>query len=225
MFYSFRTEIELSLNISYKNRLYVPGVIDIVNKNKQKSEPYAKLVDTAFQNFRNNLIHNQDSFAQQENDEVDELVTTTYNDSESEDEAVLFEDSHQDVPVIVTPVVLDDDLNQKIQSLNNKQSKTFDVIHQWAREFVKNKSAKVPTKIDPLHIFITGKGGCGKSHLLKTLFSSMTKTLSLSYSTTQQIKGITTCHNWCSNNKYQWYYYSFCTQNTSWSIWQKCTTT
>ena len=83
---------------------------------------------------------------------------------------MLLEDSHQDVPVIVTPVMLDEDLNQKIQSLNNKQRKAFDVIHQWSREFVKNKSAKVPTKIDPLHIFITGTGGCGTSHLLKTIF-------------------------------------------------------
>ena len=67
--------------------------------------------------------------------------------------------------------MLDDDLNQKIQSLNNKQ---HDVIHQWARELVKNKSAKIPTKIDTLHIFITGKGGCGKSHLLKTIFFPLT---------------------------------------------------
>ena len=174
MFYPFRTEIDLSLNNSYMNKLYEPGVIDIVNTNKHKFEPYAELVDTALQNFRNDLIHNQDSFAQQENDEVNELITTTSNslddDLESEDEAVLFEDSHQDIPVISPPVMLDEDLNLKIQSLNKKQRKIFDVIHQWAREFVKNKSAKVPTKIDPLHIFITGKGGCGKSHLLKTVF-------------------------------------------------------
>ena len=86
---------------------------------------------------------------------------------------MLFEDSHQDVPVISTAVLLDEDLNLKLKSLslNKEQRKTFDVIHQcWAREFVKNKTAKLPTKIDPLHIFITGKGGCGKSHLLKTLF-------------------------------------------------------
>ena len=44
-----------------------------------------------------------------------ELTTANglVNESESEDEAVLF--------VIVTPVMLDEDLNQKIQSLNNKQ--------------------------------------------------------------------------------------------------------
>ena len=66
------------------------------------------MVDTSFQNFGNDLIHNKDLFAQQENDEVNQLITTTTNslaaDSESKDEAVLFEDSHQDVPVISTPV-------------------------------------------------------------------------------------------------------------------------
>ena len=91
---------------------------------------------------------------------------------------MLCEDNHQDTPVMVIPVVLDEELKQKIQSLNNKQRKTFDVIHQWAREFVKNTSAKLPTKIDPLHIFITGKGGCDRSHLLKSLLFSPTKTLS-----------------------------------------------
>ena len=37
-----------------------------------------------------------------------ELATANslVNDSESEGETVLFEDSHQDVPVIVTPVML-----------------------------------------------------------------------------------------------------------------------
>ena len=48
MFYPFRTEVDLSLNNSYMNTLYEPGVIDIFNTNKQKFEPYAQLVDTAF---------------------------------------------------------------------------------------------------------------------------------------------------------------------------------
>ena len=29
----------------------------------------------------------------------------------------------------------------------------------------------------PLHLFITGSGGCGKSHLIKTVYHSLTKTL------------------------------------------------
>ena len=62
IFYPFRTEIELSLNNSNMNKLYEPGVLDIVNTNKQTFEPYAEVVDTGLQNFRNDLIHNQDSF-------------------------------------------------------------------------------------------------------------------------------------------------------------------
>ena len=77
MFYPFRTEDDLCLNNSYMNMLYEPGVIDIINTNKQKFEPYAELVETALQIFRNDLIHNQDSFAQEENDEINELIITT----------------------------------------------------------------------------------------------------------------------------------------------------
>ena len=67
--------------------------------------------------------HNQDSYLRSKKmmKLAKELTTANslVNDSESEDEAVLFEDNHQDVPVIVT-------LNQKIQSLNNNQErKTF----------------------------------------------------------------------------------------------------
>ena len=72
--------------------------------------------------------------------------------------------------------MLNEDLNMKIQSLNKKQRKTFDAILQWTREFVKNKSATV--SIDLLNVFIAGKGGCGKSHLRKTIVFSLTKTLS-----------------------------------------------
>ena len=31
--------------------------------------------------------------------------------------------------------------------------------------------------ISPLHLFITGTGGCGKSHLIKTIYHSLTKML------------------------------------------------
>ena len=47
----------MCLNNSYMNMLYEPGVIDVVNSNKKKFEPYAELVETALQNFRSDLIY------------------------------------------------------------------------------------------------------------------------------------------------------------------------
>ena len=31
--------------------------------------------------------------------------------------------------------------------------------------------------MEPLHVFITGGGGCGNSHLLRTIYQAVTKTL------------------------------------------------
>ena len=52
MFYPFRAEDDLYLNNSYMNKLYKPGIIDIINTNKQK------ILVIALQKFRNDLIHN-----------------------------------------------------------------------------------------------------------------------------------------------------------------------
>ena len=45
------------------------------------------------------------------------------------------------------------------------------------RDYVKNLYTKRPEKVEPLHIFLTGKGGCGKSHLIRAIYHSITKML------------------------------------------------
>ena len=47
MFYPFRNETDLCLGDSYMEKLSQCAVIELVNENKQKFEPYAELVDTA----------------------------------------------------------------------------------------------------------------------------------------------------------------------------------
>ena len=48
--------------------------------------------------------------------------------------------------------------------MNRRQ--IFDLNHDWAKRYVKNLQAYIPIDIKPLHVFITGNGDCGKSHLI-----------------------------------------------------------
>ena len=86
LFFPFRNESESCCTPSgtYMEKLNEPQVLTVVNENKQKFEPFADLVDLALSNFHADLSHNQDSYAQQENDEVCNLlhVTSTLLDEE-----------------------------------------------------------------------------------------------------------------------------------------------
>ena len=125
-----------------------------------------------------NLLNNPDSFAQQENDEVEQLLATTELLEDSDDEGEIFPDENVTVSTSCPIFMPDEDLNKLVRSLNIKQRITFDVINKWARDFVKNLNCIEPIRVEPFYIFLTGKAGCGKSHLIKTIYHSVTKTLS-----------------------------------------------
>ena len=126
-----------------------------------------------------NLACNLDSYSNQENDHVEELLDNT-NDLASEnpdDDALILNVSHV-IPATSPTVISDDELNVKIRSLNQKQREYFEVIYNWAKRFVKNLSAVTKIEIKPLYIFLTGGAGTGKSHLIKTIYHALTKTFS-----------------------------------------------
>ena len=72
-------------------------------------------------------------------------------------------------------ILSDNEINARIQSLNAMQRRIFNFVHKWARDFVKNLSSINPISVEPFHIFVTGGAGVGKSHLLKTIYHSVTK--------------------------------------------------
>ena len=184
MFYPFRNEQDLKSNITgtYSEKLREPGVIDIINTNKQIFEPCGDLFESALLNLRTNLPCNQDSFANQEYDEVEELLNTA-NNLASEDpteDAVILNDTCVIPSSTASPTVIlsDDELNVKIRSLNKAQREYFEIVCNWAKRFIKNLSAVTKIEIEPLYIFLTGGAGTGKSHLVKTIFHALTKIFS-----------------------------------------------
>ena len=75
------------------------------------------------------------------------------------------------------PSIPDNVINENIRSLNMKQKEVFNFIHKWSRDYIKSLRCKVIKKVKSFHIFITGRAGVGKSHLIKTNFLSLNKVL------------------------------------------------
>ena len=69
------------------------------------------------------------------------------------------------------PIPSDDEINSKIRSLNLKQQQIFDFIYNWAKLHVR-ATKKQST---PFHLFLSGSGGCGKSHLIQAIFHAVSK--------------------------------------------------
>ena len=55
----------------YQGKFSEDGVTEIVHNNRRKFEPYAELVDEAYENLNAELVDNQYAYGQIENDETD----------------------------------------------------------------------------------------------------------------------------------------------------------
>ena len=127
------------------------GVTKIVHNNEHKFEPYTELVDEAYENFNTELVDNQDSYGQIENDES---VTASYSE-----EAKATEDSENSSANLYSASLMpeippDNEIAGSIRSLNEKQPMVFNVVHKWSRNFIKSLSTKRCFTVDPIQIFL-----------------------------------------------------------------------
>ena len=110
----------------------------VLNKNKQKFEPYADIVEEAFANFNHNLQPNQDPYGQIENDEFEDTSFSDKNESTSN----VNTNEYSSVPFNPLSNQSDESIAANIRSLDLKQRQVFNVAHKWARDHVKGLSTK-----------------------------------------------------------------------------------
>ena len=176
LFFPFRKESELnnSPTRTYTEKLSLPGVLEIVNENKRLCEPYADEVDEAFIQFSNNP-RGLDPEAEQENDDIEEEVMQNIANNENENDNNIAGGSSE---LRIQHSISDEALSEMIRSLNTKQREIFEVVNKWARDHLKSLNSKNVSKPDPMHLFLTGSAGTGKSHLLNTMRHFLNKSLS-----------------------------------------------
>ena len=169
MFYPFRSEGQLLADDgTYTAKLACANIYNVVVENHRQFEPFADIVDAALRNLNENrLPDNQDPFSQQEDDEV--MLSINHGSTETEDIGVL--------PGLHTQqnILPDNEINCLIQSRNQEQMEVFEIVYKWGKNHVKHLHSQYCHIEEPIHIFITGNGGCGKSHLVKTIYHSLTK--------------------------------------------------
>ena len=106
-----------------------PGVICVINANKNTIESFSELADEAFNYFRSNVTTSWDSYLQQNSDDINsELLGRDSNkeqqlDNFSKDDSV---SKHTFTSPETIAVLSDNDVGEKIRSLDLKQKEIFD---------------------------------------------------------------------------------------------------
>ena len=178
LFFPFRDEErDLKDRDSYSLKLSDPTILEIVNKNKLIFEPNTDLVELALQAHREDVALNFDAYAQQENENIIEEINL--NNVEVEENELEEEVFNNLPPASSRPTIIsDEELNERINSLNQKQREIFDVVYTWGKTYVQYSKLDRGSDVQPLCIFLTGNGGCGKSFLVKCLYEALNKVLS-----------------------------------------------
>ena len=192
LYFPYRDESHLlGTDQTYASKFYEPEVQAIVEQNRQKFEPDGDALNEALEFLRNNqgnIIHSYDSLNDQENADLhpemqdDSVPEESFNEQSPSHLASTSDQTEQHSSLgIIThnqpAQISDDDLRQCVRSLNKRQRYAYDIVLAWCRNKMKNMNSLKPKELEPIYLFITGGAGAGKSHLIKTIYHTVTKTL------------------------------------------------
>ena len=169
---------------TYASKLHDPLVRQTVNRNQTSFEPYREAVEEVLEYIQDNPQYSLygerfDAFAEQENCEIHEelLNPTSDNHSHMNDDEILPElssgqNAQTTFPVLSSfqPSQIDDDsLRSLVKSLNKNQRDAYEIVLKWCQDKVKSLNSEKPYETAPIHVFITGGAGAGKSDIIKTI--------------------------------------------------------
>ena len=129
-FFPFRSEKELLRGhlFTYQGKLAEPGVLEIIDNNRQNFEPHAAMVDRAYENLNSEFVDNQDAHGQIENDETGQ--PTYSEDTEPTEQSSQIHESNLAPGEFMPRIPTDDKIAASIRTLDKKQRMVFDVLHQ-----------------------------------------------------------------------------------------------
>ena len=81
------------------------------------------------------------------------------------------------LPSFMPQILPDDEIVEGINSLNSKQREIFNVVDKWAKDYEKYDGHNV----EPIHIFLLGSVGTGKSHLVKVIYNAISKIILIKF--------------------------------------------
>lgn len=120
------------------------------------------------------MLPSEDPFIQQKNDDVSsELLQGEDSAAQQSDDSQNSDTPHLScnttIPAQIHAMLSHDDLSKNIRSVNVKQKQVFDFIYGSAKSYIISKLGNGKQLPLPFYLFLLGGGGCGKSHLIKTI--------------------------------------------------------
>ena len=131
-------------------------------------DPYGDLVDQTYSKFNETLINNQGTHKQIENDETPQAEYPHENNSENTDT-----NENSAIFSFMPKILRDDEIAEGINFLKSKQREIFNIVHKWAKDFVKCNGYNV----EPQRLFLSISESTDKSHLVKVIYNTMSKIL------------------------------------------------
>ena len=175
---------------TYASKFCEHKVQAVVERNRENFEPDADAVTEALEFLRNNqgntthysydCMNDQENADLQSEEQGDSVPNESFNEqlpkhlvSSSETE----NNSNLGITMYNQPTeISDDELRECVRSLNKRQRYAYDIIIAWCRSKMKNMNSLKHEEVKPMYVFITGGAGAGKSHLIQTIYHTVTKT-------------------------------------------------